>query len=78
MLRVLRSNHPLLRPGGRFVLIVGESAHSGIRVPVPEALDNLGERASYKCEEINVIRSRRSSSHSYELRECEVILRKES
>lgn len=76
MLRVLKSVYSLLRPGGHFVMIVGESAHSGIRVPVPELLGELGERASYSCEAINTLRSRRSSSHSFDLRESEVILRK--
>ncbi len=77
MMRVLRSTYPLLQPGAHFVLIVGESAHSSIKVPVPEILAELGERVQYKCEAINTLRSRRSSSHSYELRECEVILRRE-
>lgn len=78
MMRVLRSTYPLLRPGAHFVLIVGESAHSSIKVPVPEILAELGERVQYKCEAINTLRNRRSSSHSYELRECEVILRREA
>jgi DNA methylase len=77
MLRVLKSMRALLRPGARFVLIVGESAHSGIKVPVPELLGELGERVSYDCEAINTLRSRRSSSHAFDLRECEVILRRE-
>jgi hypothetical protein len=76
MIRVIRSIHSLLRPGGRFVMVVGESAHSGIRVPVPELLGELGERSSYVCEAINTLRSRRSSSHTFDLRESEVILRK--
>lgn len=76
MLKVLRSVKPLLRRRGRFILVVGESAHSGIRVPVPDILAELGERVGYQLEEINVLRRRRSSSHPYELREAEVILRK--
>lgn len=76
MLRVLKSVHTLLRPGACFVMVVGESAHSGIKVPVPELLGELGERVSYSCEAINTLRSRRSSSHTFDLRECEVILRK--
>ena len=59
-------------------MVVGESAHSGVRVPVPEILGELGERVAYECEEINVLRSRRSSSHNFELRECEVILLKKA
>jgi excisionase family DNA binding protein len=76
MYRVLKAVKPLLRQHARFILIVGESAHSGIKVPVPDILAELGERAGYLFEEINVLRRRRSSSHTYELCESEVILRK--
>lgn len=76
MLRTLRTLKPLLKRHAPFVLIVGESSHSGIKVPVPDILAELGERAGYTFEEINVIRRRRSSSHSHELCESEVILRK--
>ena len=76
MLRTLRTLKPLLKRHAPFVLIVGESSHSGIKVPVPDILAELGELAGYTFEEINVIRRRRSSSHSHELCESEVILRK--
>ena len=76
MFRTLKAIKPLLERQARFILIVGESAHSGIKVPVPDILAELGERAGYQLEEINVLRRRRSSSHNYELRESEVILRK--
>lgn len=76
MFKTLKAVKPLLKRRARFILIVGESAHSGIKVPVPDILAELGERAGYQFEEINVLRRRRSSSHNYELRESEVILRK--
>lgn len=76
MLRVLKAVKPLLKQYARFILIVGESAHSGIKVPVPDIVAELGERAGYRFEEINVLRRRRSSSHNYDLCESEVILRK--
>lgn len=76
MFKVLKSVKPILKRQARFMLIVGESAHSGIKIPVPDILAELGERAGYRFEEINVLRRRRSSSHSYELCESEVILRK--
>ncbi len=75
MLRVLKAVRPLLKPEACFVLVVGESAHSGIKVPVPDILAELGERAGYRLVEINVLRRRRSSSHDFELCESEVILR---
>lgn len=74
MFKVLKSVKPLLKPHARFVLVVGESAHSGVKVPVPDLLVELGEKAGYKAEAINVLRRRRSSSHSFELCESEVIL----
>lgn len=76
MFRALRAVMPLLKHNARFVLIVGESAHSGIKVPVPDILGELGEMAGYRVEGINVLRKRRSSSHNYELCESEVILQK--
>jgi DNA modification methylase len=76
MVRVLHAVHSLLKPGANFVLIVGESAHSGVKVPVPDILAELGERSGYRFQEINVIRRRRSSSHKYELCESAVILQK--
>ncbi len=76
MSKTLKAVKPLLKRRARFILIVGESAHSGIKVPVPDILAELGERAGYQFEEINVLRRRRCSSHNYELRESEVILKK--
>jgi hypothetical protein len=76
MFRVLRATHTLLKPSAHFVLIVGESVHSGILIPLPNILAELGEKSGYIVEEINVLRSRRSSSHSHNLDESEVILRK--
>jgi len=76
--RVLECVLSLLSPGARFILIVGESAHSGIKVPVPAIIGELGTDIGYRLEEIRVHRSRRSSSHKFELNESAVILRKPS
>lgn len=75
MFKVLKAIKPLLRRNACFVLVVGESAHSGIKVPVPDILAELGERAGYHLAEINILRRRRSSSHGFELCESEVVLR---
>ena len=74
MVRMLRAVRPLLRPGAAFVLIVGDSAHSGVKVPVPDLFGELGERAGYHLRAINVIRRRRSTSHQFDLCESEVVL----
>jgi hypothetical protein len=76
MFKTLKAVKKLLRRRARFILIVGESAHSGVKVPVPDLLAELGERAGYHVEGINVLRRRRSSSHQFELCESEVILQK--
>lgn len=76
MFKVLKAVKPILKRRARFVLIVGESVHSGVKVPVPDLLAELGEKAGYKTEAINVLRYRRSSSHDFELCESEVILQK--
>ncbi len=74
--RVLAGARSWLREGARFVLVVGESSHSGVKVPVPALLAELGERLGYQVEEIRVHRVRRSSSHGHELEESSVILRR--
>jgi hypothetical protein len=75
-LRALEAVHPLLKAGARFLLVVGESAHSGILVPVPDLIAELGELAGYRKEDVRVLRTRRSSSHKLSLKESTVVLRK--
>lgn len=76
ILRAVESVYPMLEPGARFVLIVGESAHSGVLVAVPDLIAGLGEMAGYRPEGVRVLRTRRSSSHKLGLKESAVILRK--
>jgi histidyl-tRNA synthetase len=74
ILRTLKSVKSLLKQNARFILIVGESAHSDVKVQVPDIIGELGERVGYHLEEINILRSRRSSSHNYELYESAIVL----
>jgi hypothetical protein len=76
MHRVLENVWAHLKPDGRFVLIVGESAHSGIKVAVPAIIGEMGETLGYRLEEIRVHRVRRSSSHEFGLEESAVVLQK--
>jgi excisionase family DNA binding protein len=76
MAKALRATKRLLKRGARFVLVVGESAHSGVKIPVPDILAELGERCGYRFEDRNVLRHRRSSSHKHQLVECELVLRR--
>ncbi len=77
MLRAMESIHPMLKPGVRLVLVLGESAHSSILVPVPTLVAELGELAGYRQDAIRVLRTRRSSSHNISLQESAVVLRRE-
>jgi len=76
MMKVFRTVADMLKPGARFVLIVGESAHSGVKVAVPEILGELGEMVGYRLEDITLLRSRRSSSHDFQLSESAVVLKR--
>ena len=74
--RALESVWSLLREGSYFLLVLGESAHSGVLVPVPSIVGELGEAIGYRLEDIQVLRTRRSSSHRFTLAESMVVLRK--
>jgi hypothetical protein len=74
LLRSLESIKPMLAPGAKLVLILGESAHAGILVPVPDLVAELGTLAGYSHPDLRVLRSRRSSSHRFDLKESAVVL----
>jgi DNA modification methylase len=76
ILRMLLNTIKMLKPGARFVIVTGESAHSGVLVPVPAITAELGQMAGFEIEDIVVHRTRRTSSHNYELKECSVILQR--
>lgn len=77
LLRSLEAVRPLLAPGAPFVVIIGESAHAGILVPVPDITAELGRMAGYEATEVRVLRTRRSSSHRFGLKESAVVLRRD-
>lgn len=76
ILRMLQNAKGMLKPGARYVIVTGESAHSGVLVPVPDITAELGQRAGFALEEIIVHRTRKTSSHDYKLKECSVVLQK--
>jgi hypothetical protein len=76
ILRALEAVRTMLAPRAYFVLVVGESAHAGVLVPVPDLVAQLGAMAGYSCEDVRVLRTRRSSSHRIGLKESAVVLRK--
>jgi len=78
MLRALEATRTMLRPGARLVMVVGESAHAGVLVPVPDLVAELGRRAGYRHERTTVLRTRRSPSHRIVLKESGVVLKRET
>ncbi len=66
-----------LRPGGRFVLVVGDSLLAGTYVPGDLILARLGADLGFEIVGVEVARTRRSGQRrSFELRESVVSLRR--
>ena len=76
LLRAMDSISRMLAPGTPLVMILGESAHAGILVPVPDIAAELGQLAGFTQPEVRELRTRRSSSHNIKLKESAVVLRK--
>ncbi|HTP54532.1 MAG TPA: DNA methyltransferase [Thermoplasmata archaeon] len=75
--RVLAGVHRALRPGGRFLLVVGDSLLAGTYIPGDLILARIGARIGFAIESVEVARSRRSGQRrSFELRESIVTLRR--
>ncbi|MGP8078267.1 MAG: DNA methyltransferase [Thermoplasmata archaeon] len=74
--QVLRGVQRGLRPGGRCLLVVGDSLLAGTYVPGDLILARIGARLGLSIESVEVARSRRSGQRrSFELRESVVTLR---
>ncbi len=74
---VLAGVRRALRPGGRFVLVVGDSLLAGTYVPGDLLLARLGARAGLEIVSVEVARRRRSGQRrSFELRESVITLAK--
>ena len=76
LLRALESTREMLAPGASLLMVLGDSAHSGVHVPVATIAEELGQIAGFCKSEVRVLRSRRSSSHGFALNESAVVLRK--
>jgi SAM-dependent methyltransferase len=72
---VLAGVYRALRPGGRFVIVVGDSLLAGAYVPGDLILARMGERLGYRLRSVEVARPRRSGQRrSFLLRESVVTL----
>jgi SAM-dependent methyltransferase len=72
---VLAGVYRALRPGGRFVIVVGDSLLAGAYVPGDLILARMGERIGYRLRSVEEARARRSGQRrSFQLRESVVTL----
>jgi DNA modification methylase len=72
---VLRRVYDALRPGGRFVLVIGDSLLAGAYVPGDLITARIGASLGFTIESVNVARSRRSGQRrSFLLRESVLTL----
>ena len=82
MLRVLKAAYRVLQPGGRFVLVLGDSAPYGVHIPTDELIGRLGVSIGFATYEIEVLRQRggkwghNPQRHKVPLRESIVTLLK--
>jgi len=72
---VLAGVYRSLRPGGKFVIVVGDSLLAGAYVPGDLILARMGERLGYRLRGVEIARTRRSGQRrSFLLRESVVTL----
>ncbi|HEY6239153.1 MAG TPA: hypothetical protein VIZ68_08220 [Thermoplasmata archaeon] len=77
LLPVLRRVYSTLVPGGRFVLVVGDSLLAGTYVPGDLLLARIGASVGFRIVSVEVARERRSGQRrSFQLRESIITLEK--
>lgn len=78
MYQVMRNMTEILRPGGRFILVVGDSLIADVYVPTDLILARIGQDLGLRIERLEKARERRSGQvRSYRLRETIVTLKKD-
>ena len=58
MLKVIQESYVILKPGSKFVLVLGDSAPYGIYIPTEEVIGRLAVAVGFKGYQIEVIRKR--------------------
>ncbi|RME87004.1 MAG: hypothetical protein D6770_10505 [Anaerolineae bacterium] len=77
MQKIMRNVVQALRPGGRFLLVVGDSLIADTYVPTDLILARIGRELGLRIEGLEKARERRSGQiRSYRLRETVVILKR--
>lgn len=75
MSEVLGSVYQVLRPGGRFVLDIGDSQYYGVHVPTDRLLEAVGLEAGFDIEETTIL-ARRHSRDKSPLVQREIVFRR--
>jgi hypothetical protein len=77
MYKVMRNVSHAIRPGGRFILVVGDSLIADVYVPTDLILARIGQELGLKIERVERARVRYSGQiRSYRLRETIITLLK--
>lgn len=82
MLQVIQGAHAVLKPGGKFVLVLGDSAPYGVHVRTDELVGELAVAVGFSSYELEIIRARgekwanNSQRHKVPLRESIVTVTK--
>ena len=82
MLKVIQQAYLILKPGGHFILVLGDSAPYGVHVRTDELIGELAEAVGFAGFEVEVIRTRgdkwlgNSQRHKVKLRESIVTITK--
>lgn len=77
MYEVLVAVRKTLRPGGRFILDIGDSKFYGVHVPTDTLLAEVAANAGFELEETRML-ARRYSHDRSELRQVELTFRKQA
>ncbi|HEV2706879.1 MAG TPA: DNA methyltransferase [Pyrinomonadaceae bacterium] len=83
MLRVVRETFRVLKPGGSFVLILGDSAPYGVYIPTDTYLGEIGKAVGFAKYDVEELRARggkwkdNPQRHDVALKECILTLYKE-
>jgi DNA modification methylase len=75
MWEVISETYRVLKPGGRFVLDIGDSCFYGIHVPTEELLEEVIQTVGFSIKEKNIL-AERYSKDQFQLRQYELALQK--
>ena len=76
MYACLRESLRVLRPGGWALLVVGDQTCKGVKIPVTDILRDIAGDLGFADSYIELVRDRRSTTHSMSLPESVLALRK--